>query len=115
MKDTITIYLFISVLALALKYGVKFITRLWNKNHNHSHEDDHKVSDYIKIAILILLALVLWYIATLSYDSMDNYQAFRLMPENKPYNKRSVDDVYHCKSNCYQIYLFHQLQLKLAF
>lgn len=103
MKNAITLYLTVSILALVLKYTFKYVSRLWGKNHAHTHEKDHQISDNIKLIILILLAVVLWYIATLPNNADSDMSTVSLLvPENKPNDNGSIYEVNQSNSNYYQ-------------
>ena len=64
MKEVLQLYVGICIVALALKYGIKAIDKLRGKSisDKHDHEDEHAQGHLIKLLILILLALLLFFV-----------------------------------------------------
>lgn len=64
MRELLQLYVGICIAALALKYGIKALNKLEGKSISgkHGHEDAHAQGHLIKLLILILLALVLFFV-----------------------------------------------------
>lgn len=63
MRDTIYFYLTVCLVALALKYLSVLVSKIFTQNHSLNHEQEHDMGNYIKILILIMLGLAMWYLA----------------------------------------------------
>lgn len=56
MYELIYIYLLICVLALCMKYVLKFVRQLRHKELTHAEE--HSITHFIKIAIILLMGII---------------------------------------------------------
>lgn len=63
MKATLSFYLAICIAALVLKGLIVLVSKVINHSHSLDHEKEHDLGTYIKILILILLGLGIWYLA----------------------------------------------------
>ncbi len=63
MRETIYFYLAVCLIAVALKYLSVFVAKIFTRNPSLNHEEEHELGNYIKILILIILGLAMWYLA----------------------------------------------------
>ena len=64
MKGIINLYTGICLLALALKYIIKFVQTLAGKKlKEHNHEQEHNIADVIKFIIIIIIGLFFIFIS----------------------------------------------------
>lgn len=71
MGDTLYFYLAICIVALTLKYFGVLVSRIIGANHPVNHEQEHAWANYIKILILILLSIGIWYLTSRSRNIND--------------------------------------------
>ncbi len=63
MRETLYFYFAICIAALVLKYLSVLASKIINHGRSLDHEQQHDLGNYIKILILILLGLGIWYLA----------------------------------------------------
>lgn len=63
MRETLYFYFAICIVALVLKYLSVLVSKIISHDHPLDHEQQHDLGNYIKILILILLGLGIWYLA----------------------------------------------------
>lgn len=83
MRDTLYFYFAICIVALALKYFIVFLLKIIAPNHRVNHEQEHDWANYIKIFILILLSIGIWYLASRSPNINDASEVLTMVSDSE--------------------------------